>query len=160
MDCFSSMNSVRMMWWTTMSRTFDILCNDTEFVFNNMGFQAYGTHGGDRAVLLRIMQIVAPHAWCLLTYMKSQSKNNRIPVNIAVVCRAQISAPKCRYSNFIDLRILESVDGPRQNLDQRSRATAVGLRVTSSRLVSPARCCWDAFGLPPICFPQSAIDIP
>ena len=81
-----------------MSRTFDILCNDTEFVFNNMGFQAYGTNGGDRAVLLRIMQIVTPHAWCLLTYMKSQSKNNRIPVNIAVVCRAQISAPKCRHS--------------------------------------------------------------
>ena len=53
-----------------MSRTFDILSNDTEFVLNNMGFQAYGTIGGDRAVLSRIMQIVTSHAWCLLTYMK------------------------------------------------------------------------------------------
>ena len=39
------MNSVRMIWSTTMSRTFDILCNDTEFVFNNIGFQEYGTNG-------------------------------------------------------------------------------------------------------------------
>ena len=31
------------------------------------------------------------------------------------------------------------------------RATAVGLRVVPSRLVSLARCCRRAFGLPPIC---------
>ena len=53
-----------------MSRTFDILSNDAEFVFNNMGFQAYGTIGSDQAVLSRIMQIVTPHAWCLLTNMR------------------------------------------------------------------------------------------
>ena len=58
---------------------------------------------------------------------------------------------KIQNRNILGLRISESVDGPRQTLDQRTRATAVGLRVTSSRLVSPARCCWDAFGLPPIC---------
>ena len=36
-----------------------------------------------------------------------------------------------------------------------ARATAVGLRVTPSRLVSPARCCCGAFGLPPICLSRS-----
>ena len=33
----------------------------------------------------------------------------------------------------------------------RTRATTVGLRKSLSRLVSPARCCCKAFGLPPIC---------
>ena len=42
-----------------------------------------------------------------------------------------------------------------------ARATAVGLRVTPSRLVSPARCCCGFFGLPPICTsPQSVFDVP
>ena len=49
------MNSGRMMWLTTM---FDIPSDDPEFVYNNMGSQAYGTVGGDRAVLSGIMQIV------------------------------------------------------------------------------------------------------
>ena len=49
------MNSGRMMWLTTI---FDILSDDTEFVYNNMGSQAYRTVGSDRAVLSGIMQIV------------------------------------------------------------------------------------------------------
>ena len=48
----------QMSWWTTMSRTFDTLGNDTvEVVFDNLGFQAV-TVEGDRAVLSGIMQIV------------------------------------------------------------------------------------------------------
>ena len=53
------MDSVRMSWWTTMSRTFDILGNDTvEVVFDNLGFQAYGNCQGRSSSLSEIMQIV------------------------------------------------------------------------------------------------------
>ena len=44
--------------------------NDTEFVFNNMRFEEYGTAGCDRAVFSGIMQIVTSHEWCLLNYEK------------------------------------------------------------------------------------------
>ena len=41
-----------------------------------------------------------------------------------------------------------------------AQATAVGLRVATSRLVSPARCCCGAFGLPPMCLLQFVFDVP
>ena len=42
-----------------MSRTFDTLSNDTvEVVFDNLGFLHTATVKGDRAVFLRLMQIV------------------------------------------------------------------------------------------------------
>ena len=53
------MGSVRMSWWTTMSRTFDTLGNDTaDVVFDNLGFQACGNCQGRLSSFSEIMQIV------------------------------------------------------------------------------------------------------
>ena len=48
-----------MSWWTSMSRTFDTLRNDTvEVVLDNLEFQAYGNCQGHSSSLSEIMQIL------------------------------------------------------------------------------------------------------
>ena len=79
----SSMSSVQILWWTTMSSAFT--SNDTGYVvFNNPGFQTYSTVGDDRAVLSGIMPIVtsAVHilrmlGLCELCEVSSQTKSWR-----------------------------------------------------------------------------------
>ena len=68
------MGSVRMSWWTTMSRMFGTLINDiVEVVFDNLGFQAYGNCRGRSSSLSEIMQIatLTVHVVVALTLSRS-----------------------------------------------------------------------------------------
>ena len=67
---------MQMSWWTTISRTFDALDNDTvNVVFDNLGLQACGNCRERSSSLSEIMQIVTS-AVCINVAMTLSKKRS------------------------------------------------------------------------------------
>ena len=64
------MDSIRLSWWSTISRTLDALGNDTiDVVFDTWVSRSAATVAGDRAALSRIMPIVASTVRIVVLYI-------------------------------------------------------------------------------------------
>ena len=78
-----------------------------------------------------------------------------------LVEKSSLCVAKIRNRSFIGLRLSESVAGPHHKLlIKEAWQPRLDSRSFSAGWFPLPDDCWDAFGLPPICFPQSAIDIP